>query len=374
LLTIRPQLVCDDCQALLQEEYERLLLEATSGPDAGARPDDDAVRTYMGQALPGSQARPEFVEEFVAFVRARPYGHQTLLDDIMGTLRGFAPRIAQTDTGRIDADVCVAAFDFPVGSFNAQVRPVRDIGFIILANRGVLTLLSHVTRLIGHTTRISGGSIQFLDRARIGVRNAQLPQALAEVIAYYLGYPVRMAGAVPDLGEPDAERMDRLFCACVTFLVAHEYAHALAGHFDDPEAADSLSTGMSGHEVEADWLAAKLLLAPWRYKTLDDDPGNTGLQTLLAGPLLFFALEDVIAEAERRQDGRPPAHETLSGIAPPPVRHAMMKEYYRAVFGKSTFPLSDFYVEWVSHMRLEVLEEVDRIRESRSKFRSSSAD
>lgn len=350
-----------DCQASLREEYERLLLEEASGLDAGARPTDDTLRAYARTWVPGARYNPARVEEFVQFTKQRPYGYQPLLDEIMATLRDMAARISETETSRVDKDVCIAAFEFPIGPFNAEARPVPGVGFMILINKGVLALLSHVTRLIGHTTRIVDGRFEFLDDTQVGVRRLPVARVLGEVIALYLGYAVPLAGALSDLRESNAEQMDKLFRASVTFLVAHEYAHALAGHFDDPNAAELLHAGMREQEVAADWLGAKLLLAPWRYKLLNDDQGNTKLQTLLAGPLLFFAVEGIVSEAERRAEDRPPLQERLTGIAPPPVRRVMLRQYYQALF-RQTFPLTELYIQWIDRIAGAVLPEIDRIR------------
>jgi len=361
----------NDRRSQLLEEYERILLEESSGLDAGDRPSERVIRAFALHALRqmGRAPRQELVEQFVEWILSMPHGHQSLLDETIATLERYVPEIARTEQanpegGYVDTDAYALALEFPTGPFNAQVRPVSDVGHLILINSGLLALLAHATRLMGHSTQISDHGFQYLDGPGIGLRGSSPARALAEAIALYLGFPVSFAGGLPSLKGLQQERMQRVFQACVTFLVAHEYAHVLAGYFQGPGAGDELHSGTREQEVAADWLAVKLLLAPWRWGSFEEDGPGTRLQTLLAGPLFFFALEAVVAEAERRAIGGPPARDAATGIAPPVVRKAMIQGLYQGIFGDSTFPLMDLYPNWIYRMAAEVIDEVDGIRQS----------
>ncbi len=81
----------------------------------------------------------------------------------------------------------------------------------------------------------------------------------------------------------------------------------------------------------------------------------------MAGPLFFFALEGVVAEAERRSGRRPPWEGEEIGIAPPPVRKVLLKQLYSELFGPELPPLTRLYEDWVYRMASDVLDEVGLI-------------
>jgi hypothetical protein len=313
------------------------------------------------------------VEEFVRLTAARQYGYQPLLDRIASQLDRYVPNVAVSERalqakgelfGPVHTDLCIAPFEFPIGPFNAYTRPYRRNQFLVLVTSGVLTLLYHATKIMGYSTRITADGFSYLDHARIGVLGWTPPMALATVIGSYLGIRAPLAGGIPILEGADRIRTDHLFESCVTFLVGHEYSHALAGHFFDPETAKDLHTGTREYETSADWLSAKLLLGPWRWGSFEDDDAQTRLQTLLAGPVFFFALERLVTEAERRYGNGDFSQDPLAGIAPPAVRLAMMRSLYETLFGKDALPLTDLYQEWIGRIAEKVLDGIDTIRQN----------
>ena len=346
------------CRERLQEEYERILLEETDGPELLERPSEEAIRQRFLQlftALRGELPDQQLVDEFVEFTHHREHGHQSTLDAICAQLDSFVPLVVENErklepAAPIRDPVCIAAFEFPTGPFNAHIRRVPGGGFLVLVTSGVLTLLRHVTKIMGHSTTISDAGFQYLDHVRIGPFGRSPMEAMEDAISVYLDRARPGAGAIPDLSGDQRARMDDLFRACVTFLVAHEYAHALAGHLSNPAFVADRHNYNRLEEVEADWLGAKLLLAVWRWGPFEDDKAQIKLQTLLAGPLFFFALESVIAEAEQRFGRRPSLEDTELGMAPPAVRKVMIKELYAEIFGPGPFPLTDLYEDWVYRM------------------------
>ena len=113
-----------------------------------------------------------------------PHGHQSLLNKTMAELEKYVPNVAATErrlstNARVDVDACVSVHEFPVGPFNAQVRPVPGAGYLILINRGVLALLAHTTRLIGQSTRLTKNGFQDIHDVGIGLRGSTPAEALA---------------------------------------------------------------------------------------------------------------------------------------------------------------------------------------------------
>ena len=124
----------------------------------------------------------------------------------------------------------------------------------------------------------------YRDDIRLGPQQKDAAGALAEVVAVFLGVPAHGLGRVERPIGKEFERMQRLFRGGLTFIVGHEYAHILAAHGESPKDKSfhwEIYSGRSEAEVEADWLGAKLVLAPWRWGTFHDDSERRGNRRLL---------------------------------------------------------------------------------------------
>lgn len=119
--------------------------------------------------------------------------------------------------------------------------------------------------------------------------------------------------------------------ACEMFVLAHEYGHVLAGHFDDEALRlEHLHTEV-GHievikkdwqqELEADTIAYKIILGVEEYNDIDlsviDKPleqemptgedwaNGLTLKCAIAAPFLFFTIDGIITEVKRRLNDQP---------------------------------------------------------------------
>lgn len=358
-----------DCKARLAREHRRMMLEELDTQVAEADISDAQMRRMAGEMLARYGLRPteEDVTEFAADLRKGERRFQRLINEITDEIEQFIPNIARQEAalyggGPIFLDRCVGAFVYPTGKFNATARRTEAGDHLILMNAGVMELLWQTAKIISHTTRVDAVGFTYLDDVRLGLNQLTTAEALAEVVAVYLGEPSSGLGVVPRKVGPDGERAVSVYRACATFLVAHEYAHVLAGHTGHEDRAAALDDPTRHHEIAADSLGTKLLLARWRWGNFVDDASNTGLQTLLSGPLLFFALENVIAEAERRE-GR--AHDII-GTEHPAVRRVMLQPLYAELAGgvdyKTAWPLAGLYEDWVFRIERDVMKSINHIR------------
>jgi hypothetical protein len=200
--------------------------------------------------------------------------------------------------GKLRDDVFVG--ELPTGSVESQTVKV-DGGFLILVNSGMFALLKQVVNFLWH---------QDVDRATDGI---------AEVLATYVEYGDPFYGPRPLSGGLRAAFIASMSHAALKFVIAHEYAHILAGHFAEPEAPSAnleTSAGPSdmmrknyAQEFEADDIGYKLTLEVSEFEDFDltaIDAANAGDATamieggqrkcLIAAPFVSLAIDAVLVK------------------------------------------------------------------------------
>jgi hypothetical protein len=213
----------------------------------------------------------------------------------------------------------VFAGEFPTGVVNAQAVSV-DGGFLVLVNSGLLTVVQQITEFL-----VAGDP----DRATDGTANVAAIDGVVAVLEAYLRFGDPFFGPKPMSGGMAMLLRSALSRATQAFVVAHEYAHVIAGHFDDRDAQlEQLATSVGPvgvikkswrQELEADTVAHKILLGVDDYAAIDlaaiDQafaPGEASgsvlgraleLKAAIAAPLIVLTIDaivtDVVAAARR---------------------------------------------------------------------------
>ncbi|NKJ92824.1 hypothetical protein GFM14_14660 [Rhizobium leguminosarum bv. viciae] len=155
--------------------------------------------------------------------------------------------------------------EFPTGSINCQIVKVSG-GFLVLMNSGMLVLFRQLAYLL------AGKQLD-------GDRDEDIVNAVAQVLTAYFSFGDPFYGPAPVSGGLKAILASQLSDAVMQFVVGHEYAHLLLGHFDDARPAQEIIQTEVGtievlkrswvQEFEADDLGHRLALGLERYDQID---------------------------------------------------------------------------------------------------------
>ncbi len=165
--------------------------------------------------------------------------------------------------------------EFPTGSINCETVKV-DGGFLVLVSSGTLTMLHQVTTFLCRGDADHPTSQQSLDAA----------DGIAAVLASYVENGDPFYGPKPLVGGMLAMLSGELSAAAMKFVVAHEYAHILAGHLTEPNPeSTAIETEVGAIEVlrksreqefEADEIGYRLTLGVADYDKFDLKPIDAG--------------------------------------------------------------------------------------------------
>jgi hypothetical protein len=194
----------------------------------------------------------------------------------------------------------VFAGEFPTGVINAQAVRV-DGGFLVLLNSGLLVAIKQATEFL-----VAGDPDHPEDRSA----NADTIEGIVAVLDAYVRLGDPFLGPRPMTGGLTMLLRHALGQAARGFVVAHEYAHVIAGHFDDRDAPlEQLATSVGPigvvrkdwrEELEADAVAHKILLGVDDYADID-----------------IAAIDQAVAADERRGSVLARAAELKAAIAAP---------------------------------------------------------
>jgi hypothetical protein len=97
------------------------------------------------------------------------------------------------------------------------------------------------------------------------------------------------------------------------------------------------------------------MLSQWRWGKIVVDHRHLRLQTLLAGPLLFFGLDQLVASAEDATTRQTQANDATVATHPPTMLRAWS---LRGLYEKAGLPLAlaDLYAGWVDRIAPAVLQ------------------
>lgn len=260
---------------------------------------------------------PDEIEGLIEAVRNhRRSGAQVLVDRLADEVeRGMSQLNLM-----IPFDFYVAAF--PTGAFNAQAVPVSG-GALFLLNDGLMNLLYQTLHIVARSVEPSEGQH---DQAELSFRSEISPDQLDDLAEVVLAYLL--------LGHSGAAHRVRITASSTflsdvvhyaeLFVLAHEYAHGVAGHVAS-QLERSFSAGSASaridwsHEILADMIGAEILIATLPPVMSEPHPefGDTRhlVSCALAGPLYFFVVEDAVSRLAREL---PSGAEPVVSLTHPP--------------------------------------------------------
>lgn len=368
----------EECAARLEDSYQRLLLKHFYVRRLPFELTDEELRASFRHML-GEAGATRFdegtLDELVRTAHENDRRYPEALRTSLATLRRFVTRIkaqqeALSGAPIVAVDACVGAFVFPGAAFNATTLLSDEGDYLILVNLSLLEMIWQAAKLFAVSTDLTRGMFSYLDRLKNSPGTVSPALALARILGFYIGLPLRSRDLVsPPTGE-DRVRAHELFLSCVLFIVGHEYAHILAGHVDRDVPLHAGKADLSdANEVAADWLGLMLALGEWRWGDFPDDQWKTRFQTRLGGPLFFFALEQVVAAAEAKL-----GVESSWSVAPPRVRRAFLQPMYDQLAGntdfRAAFPLTHDCENWIYRMEDELRQEIDRLEGGPGRLRT----
>ena len=238
----------------------------------------------------------------------------------------------------LNVDVFVG--EFPTGLINARVVKA-DSGFIVLINSGLLVSIEQIVEFL-----VAGDP----DDPANDVANRTTIDGVVEVLKTYLRFGDPFFGPKPLSGGLTMFLVHALSQACRAFVVAHEYGHVIAGHFEGRamqleqlETNDGTISVIKKEwkqELEADTIAHKIVLGIDDYAQLDlaiideafasDDFKSsvlaraTEVKAAIAAPFVFLTIDAILADvqealriassATRSDNTHPPAQKRMANL------------------------------------------------------------
>lgn len=213
-------------------------------------------------------------EDFFKNIFSNIHRNSNLINDYGGHLNRFLRQQGRN----IPADVYFN--EFPTGDFNACAIRSKN-GYICLLNDGLLQLVKHISYSCfyplkvdrfdhGHNTVIFSVDMSTLERIDDNAKYQHAIKNIIETIYKYNRYQLHEHPIFELEFEHGADLMaEDCSTAMRTFVVAHELAHILLGHFNDysicsintPLGTLEVCTKDQEKELEADAEAQKILLA-----------------------------------------------------------------------------------------------------------------
>ncbi|MBY5855936.1 hypothetical protein ELH53_32755 (plasmid) [Rhizobium ruizarguesonis] len=227
----------------------------------------------------------------------------------------------------------VYAGEFPTGSINCQVVKVSG-GFLVLVDSGILVLFHQVSYLLAGKQLDDDSDEDILD-------------SVAKILVAYFGFGDPFYGPAPVSGGFKSILALQLSDAVMRFIIGHEYAHMLLGHFDDERPAQEMVQTEVGtievlkrswaQEFEADDLGHRLAMGLEKYDDIDltvidqaiegsdrDILDASRIKSEMAAPWIFFGVVALVesiraalaaAGAMAPSEGKhPPARERLGKL------------------------------------------------------------
>ena len=342
--------------------------EFICGDDAGIAQLLEEMRSTT-ELDPDHQFQAEVVEVFGGILKDRAARRDNSARGLTPTLNMLAFEI-ESDLGAAGFALKDEVFvgEFPTGSFNAQAVAVPG-GVLILINTGLMGMVHKLTKIMalsfGFADLSSETRMRETFEAWSDYSENQITEMLAEVVlAYLVGGNVYSARRLPALGGLKGFVRAGICSECERFVIAHEYAHALLGHLDGYQPPKGIN-GSAGElqviaksweqELEADVVAMQLMLTTGMPRLmfgsgprLVDHPLKAlVMQSVAAGALLFFAIDDLIQRvAEALYDLDRPS--VVSDHPPSATRATLAREALRMCGGDQLLEVAGCCEAWMS--------------------------
>jgi len=258
---------------------------------------------------------------------------------------------AYTELAGLSAPESIYVGEFPTGEFNAQIVGV-DKGFLVLINHGVLMMIYQSVK-------------HFVRRAVLGLPDdgafsrSQAVRGMAEIVDAYRRFAdPRKAPRYPMQSGPRGGLALGITNASECFVIAHEYAHAIAGHLGQRAARtrqtpagniDVMPTSWR-EEYEADDIATDIVMASTRSECTHLEH-RSHPPVGAAGAGVLFALDELITSVSE------PVHLRNSADSdhPPGLsRWVRQRERIASTWGSDAVWIGEAAVDWFRQITPEV--------------------
>jgi hypothetical protein len=277
-------------------------------------PLETAYYDFVGQrALSGFSAVDELWDELNADLKAEGFPEIAHLEEQnSGTAARSLHQIIQGVSAEVKSDfektglpirTATYAGAYPTGSFNAQAVIVQE-GVLVLVNTGLHSFILEVLVIMMHSAifkNFETDTVSAKGQLARPLSRAELVLALAELVVAYTAANSAWLGNCRQLPRPGGVRTILLAMVarwCEKFVLAHEYAHVVAGHLSasqtvkvpTPAGEVEFAAKSRIEEFQADQIALGVILKSPEFDR--SDPITPRIAT--AGVLLSFALAELI--------------------------------------------------------------------------------
>jgi hypothetical protein len=302
-------------------------------------------------------------QELLEIVRERLGKHRPLAFSVEMLFRDVEQA---ADEYEWSSRTSVYAGQFPTGLFNAQAVGVAD-GALLLINTGLMMFIYQCAKLLFLNVQLTLHDDAGAQHGSVSqqMTNAEIIEALSDIIlAYRFRRNSTFATRFPFESGLRGLLTATLAQSAERFVLAHEYGHAIAGHLTGGRAVRQIVTDNGlriellskswEEEIEADLYGAHLVLPPSK-RTIDSEGALQPLGFRLAGPLFFFALDDLISTIDETIFGRGGAE--ITDHPPASMRIDAIQMWYESigVSGK-LLQLATFPAHWISEFSDPVCE------------------
>lgn len=240
--------------------------------------------------------------------RARAQGwsvEQVMVDALAAELDTDIPRVTEAYESQSD-DVSFYVGIYPTGKFNAEVREVPGVGYVVLVNHGLMMLFYQTMRIYSWSVRDA------TDPPPPPGGTERMARGLAAAMRAYLEAGASAAAApFEPVAGPRAVPGNLILTSMEKFVLAHEYGHIIGGHLRTP----TLSLGNAQlallkrqeQEFEADAIGMMLLLSAVALPNASEFSQYASLKLAceIAGPVLSLEIGSLLMRAQRVYAGLP---------------------------------------------------------------------
>ncbi len=234
-------------------------------------------------------------------------------------------------------------------------------GYVVLVNVGLMLFLHVVAKLV--FTQARWGSQKQNETWETTSASVHLSLPFEDAVAHLreaVGQYIKIGMWLPTPNREHVAIQDsdinilllRLVEAAERFVLAHEFSHAILGHLDRkatitlamPDGTETVSiiSKTFQEEYDADLFAASLLSAGFpTHLERDDHAAAIQIQTTIAGPLFFFALDEIIREAG---GSKLPTH------PPSKERAQKLRSYFATIVPSPGFSIANAAIGLLQHL------------------------
>jgi hypothetical protein len=257
--------------------------------------------------------------------------------------------------------LAVFAGIFPTGSFNAQAVRCKE-GALLLINTGLMMLIWQSLKIIFMRFSIFDNEAGEIVQTPALSHEETIFWITDVILAYLFRGNSTFSSILPIQDGHRARVLNQLVHQTEVFVLAHEYAHAVAGHLSEspvrktmlPDGEVELVQKSWMQEFEADLIGFTFLLNP---KTISNPIPREEYQNLspkLACPFLFFALDELVSAVYHHVTGLAAIPNALSNHPPTSDRIGVLRAAIDNIGLTPVMGLTDGLISLIESMQSEI--------------------